>query len=70
MQALTTIATQTNNENEAHNLLANSLLNKICVPMKNLGDTQVKARKPVIMKHFEYVNSHEILHLLLRLKIH
>jgi hypothetical protein len=47
VQAFTTIAMQTNAESEAHNLIANTLLNKICVPMKNLADTQLKARKPI-----------------------
>ncbi|CAF4340042.1 unnamed protein product [Rotaria sp. Silwood2] len=47
VQAFTTIATQTNIESEAHNLIANVLLNKISVPMKNLADTQLKARKPI-----------------------
>ncbi|CAF1090374.1 unnamed protein product [Adineta steineri] len=47
VEALTTVSTQTNNESEAHNLLANVLLNKISLPMKNLTDTQSKARKPI-----------------------
>jgi hypothetical protein len=47
---LTSISTQTNTESEAHNLLATTLLNKISVPMKNLADTQLKARKPVNKK--------------------
>lgn len=50
IQAFTTIATQTNTESEAHNLFANTLLNKISGPMKNLVDTQSKARKPVNKK--------------------
>jgi hypothetical protein len=52
------ISTQTNTESEAHNLLANTLLNKISVPMKNLADTQLKARKPVkiILKDFVFFN--------------
>jgi hypothetical protein len=50
VQAFISIATQTNNESEAHNLIANTLLNKISVPMKNLADTQLKARKPVNKK--------------------
>ncbi len=50
VQALTSISTQTNTESEAHNLLATTLLNKISVPMKNLADTQLKARKPVNKK--------------------
>jgi hypothetical protein len=48
---LTSISTQTNTESEAHNLLATTLLNKISVPMKNLADTQLKARKPVNKKN-------------------
>jgi hypothetical protein len=51
MQAFTIIATQTNTESEAHNLIANTLMNKICVPMKNLAETQLKARKPVKFFH-------------------
>ena len=47
VQAFTTIATQTNAESEAHQLLAGTLLNKVSTPMKNLADTQAKARKPV-----------------------
>lgn len=46
-QALGVIATQTNTESEAHSVLANTLQNKIALPMKNLADTQLKARKPV-----------------------
>lgn len=51
VQALSTIATQTNVESEAHNLVANVLVNKISVPMRNLADTQLKARKPVRKKN-------------------
>ncbi|CAF3198688.1 unnamed protein product [Rotaria socialis] len=47
VQAFTTIATQINIESEAHNSIANILLNKISIPMKNLADTQLKARKPI-----------------------
>ncbi|CAF0998585.1 unnamed protein product [Rotaria sordida] len=47
VQAFTAIATQTNIESEAHNVIANVLLNKISTPMKNLADTQLKARKPI-----------------------
>ncbi|CAF3727978.1 unnamed protein product [Rotaria sordida] len=47
VQAFTAIATQTNTESEAHNVIANVLLNKISTPMKNLADTQLKARKPI-----------------------
>ncbi|CAF3457425.1 unnamed protein product [Rotaria sp. Silwood1] len=47
VQAFTTLATQTNIESEAHNIIANILLNKISIPMKNLADTQLKARKPI-----------------------
>ena len=49
VQAFTNIATQTNLESEGHQLLANTLMTKICVPMKNLAETQLKARKPVGM---------------------
>ncbi|UJR32682.1 hypothetical protein I4U23_020142 [Adineta vaga] len=47
VQGLGVISTQTNNESEAHSLIANTILNKICLPMKNLADTQLKARKPI-----------------------
>ena len=47
IQAFGSVATQTNAESEAHQLMANTLLNKISVPMKNLAETQSKARKPV-----------------------
>ena len=47
VQGLSTIATQTNVESEAHQAMANVLLNKISVPMKNLAETQTKGRKPV-----------------------
>ena len=47
VQGLTVIATQTNIESEAHQTMANVLLNKISIPMKNLAETQLKGRKPV-----------------------
>jgi hypothetical protein len=67
VQGFTTISTQTNIESETHNLVASILLNKISIPMKNLADTQLKARKPVNKKKNFH---HKIYILILRLKMH
>lgn len=55
VQGLTVVATQTNIESEAHQAMANVLLNKISVPMKNLAETQMKSRKPVRRKKFDRI---------------
>jgi hypothetical protein len=53
IQAFNTIATQTSAESEAHQLMANALLSEISVPMKNLAETQSKARRPVSLNEHE-----------------
>ena len=47
-QAFATLATETGKEAIAHNLVAQTLVNDISMPLKNLAENQVKERKLVI----------------------
>ncbi len=45
--AFTTLSTQTSKESDAHTVIANTLLNDISIPMKNLAEAQLKERRSV-----------------------
>lgn len=58
LQALSQIANQTNIESQTHQTFGNEISEKISVPMKNLAETQSKARKPVNLFIIEMNGSH------------
>ena len=49
---MTTLATQTSKEGDAHSCIAGALINEIITPMKNLAESQNKDRKSVYKKMF------------------
>lgn len=47
-QAFATLSSETSKEADAHNLVAQALVNDIAMPLKNLAESQTKERNSVI----------------------